>query len=216
LPSNNSPSSTNGHPIYENLPPSDSKLRKAKSWSSVVPNFASSEPPSRRSSLLYLVTPRPFVPFGSHPSSLGSDFDTQSKTYAPSSTSGSYRLGAVDDDNVVKATRVIIQPEMATNTENGHSPTSPSLRSGMYNVKRTPKGRYMTISSTEPAKRETSVIERVHNLHSSAGDLITNRSVGLHLFISFRNVVRHIQQKCVWSVPRSQIYPSPFSSLFSQ
>ena len=50
--------------------------------------------------------------------------------------------------------------------------------SGIYNVKRSPKGRYLTISSTQPVKLETKSWPKA-SLHSVAGDLMTNRPVSL-------------------------------------
>ncbi|XP_041367889.1 uncharacterized protein LOC121382369 [Gigantopelta aegis] len=47
---------------------------------------------------------------------------------------------------------------------------------GIYNVKKSPKGRYLTISSTEPVKMETKSWPK-SSLHSLAGDLITNKPI---------------------------------------
>lgn len=170
--------SVNQGPIYENLPPSDMALRKT--WSSVnaqgTPGSAAN---SRRSSALHLMMPRPFVPFGSPPTSNRTSYsslniDNQSKT------SGSYRLGPSDDDSYVKATRVIIQPQLEPSNE-GISPP----RQGMFSMKRTPRGRYMTISSSEPVKLETTLVQP-STPNTAAGDLIINRSVSFtHLDIIF-------------------------------
>ncbi|XP_060072453.1 uncharacterized protein LOC132552308 [Ylistrum balloti] len=170
-PNYTQPALNNQGPIYENLPPSDSALRK--SWSSVnALGTNGSAPNSRRSSALHLMMPRPFVPFGSQPTSTQTSYsslniDNQSKT------SGSYRLGQSDDDSVVKATRVIIQPQLGADSL-AMSPTSPSHH-GMFSVKRTPRGRYMTISSSEPVKLETTLVQP-STPNTAAGDLIVNRS----------------------------------------
>ncbi|XP_033751665.1 uncharacterized protein LOC117335636 isoform X7 [Pecten maximus] len=166
------PGLNNQGPIYENLPPTDSALRKT--WSSVnALGTNGSAPNSRRSSALHLMMPRPFVPFGSQPTSTQTSYsslnlDNQSKT------SGSYRLGQSDDDSVVKATRVIIQPQLDEADNLAMSPTSPP-RHGMFSVKRTPRGRYMTISSSQPVKLETSLVQPT-TPNTAAGDLIVNRS----------------------------------------
>ncbi|OWF47951.1 Pleckstrin homology domain-containing family A member 7 [Mizuhopecten yessoensis] len=166
------PSINNQGPIYENLPPSHSAPRKT--WSSVnALATPGSAPNSRRSSALHLMMPRPFVPFGSQPTSTQTSYsslnvDNQSKT------SGSYRLGQSDDDSIVKATRVIIQPQLDDADTTAMSPTSPP-RHGMFSVKRTPRGRYMTISSSQPVKLETTLVQP-STPNTAAGDLIINRS----------------------------------------
>ncbi|XP_061173429.1 uncharacterized protein LOC133182524 isoform X13 [Saccostrea echinata] len=158
------------HPVYENLPP----VNSSKPWSSVLPSNPSSAPSSRRSSSLHLMGPRPFVPF-----------HLQSNTPSPVThvespvtvTTNSSSFHQPQTDGVVKATRIIVQPpfnDNETNSDNGTAPVSTHSSTGMFNVKRTPKGRYMTISSSEPVKLETSFIQPT-SPNTAAGDLMTNR-----------------------------------------
>ena len=120
---------------------------------------------------------------------------------SPGQTRNSYDMrDSADSSGVVKATRVIIQPsfsgEMATEGRSNQSAVctpkpflkdGEPIKTGLFNVKRTPHGRYMTISSSEPVKLETSLIEP-KTLHTSAGDLMTNNAVSkVTLFISASN-----------------------------
>ena len=120
---------------------------------------------------------------------------------SPGQTRNSYDLrDSADSSGVVKATRVIIQPlfigEMATEGGSNQSAVctpkpflkdGEPIKTGLFNVKRTPHGRYMTISSSEPVKLETSLIEP-KTLHTSAGDLMTNNAVSkVTWFISASN-----------------------------
>ena len=188
-------------PVYENLPPMDTTQRKH--WSSFLPtqNKSASLPSSRRTSALNLnvMAPRPFVPFkdqpkDTEPKSIYSAQESLFSSSVPQSQTSPKYTGITNDSNsVVKATRVIIQPG---SDSQGNSPRSPSMtyepkplvaggsvnRTGLYNVKRTPHGRYMTISSSEPVKLETSYMQPA-TLHSSAGDLITNREVSFNAFL---------------------------------
>lgn len=162
------------NPIYENLPPANG-LQKL--WSSVIPSGSSnsSAAPSRRTSSVHLMGPRPFIK-----ANIDSSEITPSKSFNLSSGI------SFNDSGFVKATRVIVQPnDDSQNTTT--SPTSPSrsqpivkgwspVKTNLFNVKRTPKGRYMTISSSEPVKMETSLIQPA-SLHSVAGDLMTNNNV---------------------------------------
>ncbi|KAJ8299545.1 hypothetical protein KUTeg_023605 [Tegillarca granosa] len=171
--------SDGNNPIYENLPPE----RKSSSWQSIQPlkNKTTSSQP-RRSSLVHLVTPRPFIPFNSQNTAPSSLSNSSSMNLGYNSL-----LSPVSDDGVVKATRVIIQPAFASDnvdsdninerpdyTPKGWSP----VKTGLFNVKRTPQGRYMTISSSEPVKLETSLIQPA-TLHTSAGDLIPGNTLAV-------------------------------------
>ena len=126
------------------------------------------------------MAPRPFVQ--SYPSPTATSPEIASKSFNLSSAL------PFSDSGIVKATRVIVQPN--DESRNITSPTSPSrsrpivkgwspVKTNLFNVKRTPKGRYMTISSSEPVKMETSLIEPATLQHSAAGDLITNNNVSI-------------------------------------
>ena len=155
--------------MYENLPP----VNASKPWSSVLLSNPSSAPSSRRSSSLHLMGPRPYVPF--HLQSNTPSPVTHVESPVTVSTVGS-SFHQPSTDGVVKATRIIVQPPF--NDEEGGTtraaPVSSHSSMGMFNVKRTPRGRYMTISSSEPVKLETSLITPT-SPNTAAGDLITNR-----------------------------------------
>ncbi|XP_055995503.1 uncharacterized protein LOC125648149 isoform X7 [Ostrea edulis] len=156
------------HPVYENLPP----VNSSKSWSSVLPSN-SSAPSSRRSSSLHLMGPRPFVPF-----------HLQSNTPSPVThvespvniVSNSNSFHHPNNDGVVKATRIIVQPPFHDEVDDADrsAPVNTPSSMGMFNVKRAPTGRYMTISSSEPVRLETSLIQPT-SPNTAAGDLMTNR-----------------------------------------
>ncbi|KAK7475957.1 hypothetical protein BaRGS_00032776 [Batillaria attramentaria] len=59
-----------------------------------------------------------------------------------------------------------------------HSQPSPGrdIQSGLYDVKKSPKGRYMTVSSSQPTRLEPDTFKSP-TLRSSAGDLISNARV---------------------------------------
>ncbi|XP_078334386.1 uncharacterized protein LOC111131248 isoform X11 [Crassostrea virginica] len=162
-------SSTNNHPVYENLPP----VNASKPWSSVLLSNPSSAPSSRRSSSLHLMGPRPYVPFHLQ-SNTPSPVTHVESPVTVSTVSSSFHQPSMD--GVVKATRIIVQPPF-NDEECGTTraaPVSSHSSMGMFNVKRTPRGRYMTISSSEPVKLETSLITPT-SPNTAAGDLITNR-----------------------------------------
>ncbi|XP_052065774.1 uncharacterized protein LOC127705489 isoform X8 [Mytilus californianus] len=168
-------------PIYENLPPANNV---PKTWSSVniggSSSNNSSSTPSRRTSNLHLIAPRPFV--RSYPSPTA-----ESSEILPSKSFNFSSGLSFNDSGVVKATRVIVQP--GDDSKTATSPLSPSrsqpivkgwspVKTNLFNVKRTPKGRYMTISSSEPVKMETSLLQPA-SLHSVAGDLMTNNNLDM-------------------------------------
>ncbi|XP_062582120.1 uncharacterized protein LOC134243894 isoform X12 [Saccostrea cucullata] len=157
------------HPVYENLPP----VNSSKPWSSVLPSNSSSAPSSRRSSSLHLMGPRPFVPFHLQSNTPSPVTHVESPVTVTTNSSSFHQ----PTDGVVKATRIIVQPPFNDNETNGDGGTAPvgtRGSTGMFNVKRTPKGRYMTISSSEPVKLETSIIQPT-SPNTAAGDLMTNR-----------------------------------------
>lgn len=117
--------------------------------------------------------PRPYVPFHLQ-SNTPSPVTHVESPVTVSTVSSSFHQPSTD--GVVKATRIIVQPPF--NDEEGGTtraaPVSSHSSMGMFNVKRTPRGRYMTISSSEPVKLETSLITPT-SPNTAAGDLITNR-----------------------------------------
>ncbi|XP_063401638.1 uncharacterized protein LOC134685636 isoform X3 [Mytilus trossulus] len=168
-------------PIYENLPPANNA---PKAWSSVNLGGSSSNNSSttgsRRHSNLHLIAPRPFV--RTYPSPTA-----ESAEILPSKSFNFSSGLSFNDSGVVKATRVIVQP--SDDSQTATSPLSPSrsqpivkgwspVKTNLFNVKRTPKGRYMTISSSEPVKMETSLLQPA-SLHSVAGDLMTNNNLDM-------------------------------------
>ncbi|VDI02584.1 Hypothetical predicted protein [Mytilus galloprovincialis] len=168
-------------PIYENLPPANNA---PKAWSSVNLGGSSSNNSSttgsRRHSNLHLIAPRPFV--RTYPSPTA-----ESAEILPSKSFNFSSGLSFNDSGVVKATRVIVQP--GDDSKTATSPLSPSrsqpivkgwspVKTNLFNVKRTPKGRYMTISSSEPVKMETSLLQPA-SLHSVAGDLMTNNNLDM-------------------------------------
>ncbi|XP_076115440.1 uncharacterized protein LOC143083100 isoform X5 [Mytilus galloprovincialis] len=168
-------------PIYENLPPANNA---PKAWSSVNLGGSSSNNSSttgsRRHSNLHLIAPRPFV--RTYPSPTA-----ESAEILPSKSFNFSSGLSFNDSGVVKATRVIVQPD--DDSQTATSPLSPSrsqpivkgwspVKTNLFNVKRTPKGRYMTISSSEPVKMETSLLQPA-SLHSVAGDLMTNNNLDM-------------------------------------
>lgn len=62
-----------------------------------------------------------------------------------------------------------------------------ALDTGMLDAKRSPTGRYLTISSSEPTRLESQTFLS-SSFHSSAGDLISNAKVGN----SMLHVIRHV------------------------
>ncbi|XP_011421722.3 pleckstrin homology domain-containing family A member 7 isoform X14 [Magallana gigas] len=161
--------SAGNHPVYENLPP----VNSSKPWSSVLPSNPSSAPSSRRSSSLHLMGPRPFVPFHLQSHTPSPVTHVESPVTVSINSSSFHQPSR---DGVVKATRIIVQPPFndEANHTNRSMTGSAHSSTGMFNVKRTPRGRYMTISSSEPVRLETSLITPT-SPNTAAGDLITNR-----------------------------------------
>lgn len=161
--------STSNHPVYENLPP----VNSSKPWSSVLPSNPSSAPSSRRSSSLHLMGPRPFVPFHLQSHTPSPVTHVESPVTVSTNSSSFHQPSR---DGVVKATRIIVQPPFNDEANHVNRAVAGSAHSstGMFNVKRTPRGRYMTISSSEPVRLETSLITPT-SPNTAAGDLITNR-----------------------------------------
>ncbi|XP_048242370.1 uncharacterized protein LOC124118799 isoform X2 [Haliotis rufescens] len=167
-------------PVYENLPHADHLARTASV--PVLTNF-NSNPSSRRSSI-GLFAPKPFIPYQDKTSSASgiftarpffSEMDLSSEQGPPDGN-----RDMVQTSNSAFSTPVVFRPNGARSAQASRvyapKPWAREGSAGIFNVKKSPKGRYMTISSSEPYKRETSSLLG-NTLHSSAGDLIMNRSI---------------------------------------
>lgn len=117
--------------------------------------------------------PRPFVPFHLQSHTPSPVTHVESPVTVSINSSSFHQPSR---DGVVKATRIIVQPPFndEANHTNRSMTGSAHSSTGMFNVKRTPRGRYMTISSSEPVRLETSLITPT-SPNTAAGDLITNR-----------------------------------------
>ncbi|XP_067655336.1 uncharacterized protein [Haliotis asinina] len=167
-------------PVYENLPHADHLSRTASV--PVLTNF-NSNPSSRRSSI-GLLAPKPFIPYQDKTQSASgiytarpffSEMNLSSEQGPPDGN-----RDVLQTSNSAFSTPVVFKPNGAKSEQSSRvyapKPWAKGDSGGIFNVKKSPKGRYMTISSSEPYKRETSSLLG-NTLHSSAGDLIMNRSI---------------------------------------
>ncbi|KAK3598782.1 hypothetical protein CHS0354_020894 [Potamilus streckersoni] len=162
-------------PVYENLPKSKASTT-ANPWSIILPNSDNVTGSARRRSLLHLMTPKPFTPFNSQNTltsvsmtNLGSTrfasepFIPQLKAFQNSaaSTTGAVTMNSNFDQQGY--------PGMSKDT----LPRPWEKRDPEITAKKSSRGRYMTISSTQPIKLEKSPGPTSPTLHTAAGDLIT-------------------------------------------
>ncbi|KAL5006547.1 hypothetical protein ScPMuIL_015353 [Solemya velum] len=122
--------------------------------------------PSFRRSSLHLMTPRPYVKFQDHSPSNSKE---TSSVAIPSDS----RIETSSSLTTFQSSPLYSQSMQIDNT---HVPpvSYTQQTSGLYNVKKTPRGRYMTISSSQPIKMETTNPQPL-TPHSAAGDLMTNQ-----------------------------------------
>ncbi|XP_046546105.1 uncharacterized protein LOC124256185 isoform X2 [Haliotis rubra] len=167
-------------PVYENLPHADHLARTSSV--PVLTNF-NSNPSSRRSSI-GLLAPKPFIPYQDKTQSASGIF-TARPFFSEMNLSSEQgppdgNRDVLQTSNSAFSTPVVFKPNGAKSEQSSRvyapKPWAKGGSGGIFNVKKSPKGRYMTISSSEPYKRETSSLLG-NTLHSSAGDLIMNRSI---------------------------------------
>ena len=197
------PDYTDAAPVYENLPQQKSNVSSVKHWAAILNNNDTVSGHERRRSNLQLMTPKPFTPYNnqtnhSYPSVTSPEPQPSfSRTPPPPPVRGQKLI-----QPEIGSQSYSSLPVTMTTTVNGHvspssqrSPLGQSSSPGQRDLlkvpawekpvprnkriivpKRSNKGRYLTISSSQPVKLEKSSPQSP-KLHSQAGDLITSVSI---------------------------------------
>ena len=188
--------------MYENLPQQKSNTTSSvKNWAAILKDADNISGTERRRSNLQLMTPKPFTPYNnqgnqSYPIVTSPDPPAGfSRTPPPPPIRGQKLIQPENSSHSYSSL-----PVSMTTTMNGHiSPQSQRSPSGQSSPgqrdflkvpawekpvpknksriipKRSNKGRYLTISSSQPVKLEKTSPQSP-KLHSQAGDLITSVS----------------------------------------